>query len=119
MGDADDLGMQMISPVDDDRLECVWENDHVTVILLNNVVLLWTITQNEGDPTTYTYVYDHCFLSFFFSPPNMHIFSIQHSGEGEYWGLDPTQSHPVVSIDILMSRQNHNSTHPPTLGHPR
>ena len=47
----------------------------------------------------------------------MHASSIQDGGKTVYWGLGSTDVDTDVSPDIIMSRQNHNSAHCPTLGH--
>lgn len=66
---------QSISPVDGDGLQCAWGQDVVTVLPAHNYV--WTITQNEDDPTTYT---------------------IQDGGETVYWGLGATDVNTEVTI---------------------
>ena len=88
--------------------------DGVTVLPAH--AYAWSITQNEDDPTMYMYVYDHCLLPFFW-PPNMHTSSIRDRSETLYWGLGSTDLDTDVSPGIIMSCQNHNSTHRPTLGH--
>ena len=47
----------------------------------------------------------------------MQTSSIRDGGETVYWGLGSTDVDTDVSPDIIMSRQNRNSTHRPTLGH--
>ena len=47
----------------------------------------------------------------------MRISSIQDGDETAYWGLGSDDVNTDVSPNIIMSCQDHNSTHRPTLGH--